>query len=165
MWCRRLTDRRDASLGNSYLGWGWCQKLAQYEHPNSREHRHGSPLALTNPSWCVKRSNPWFPVLSRSPPASATEPSFTSRRTAPEWLSLCSQINPSLQPKGLNSIWRTVNRGEAGWGGVREAARTISDTHKKVGWAKTLNICKGSRFDQLETDPRHKSCLSVTSAR
>lgn len=40
--------------------------------------------------------------------------SFSSRRTAPEWLSLWFQINPSLQPKGLNSVWRTVLRGEGG---------------------------------------------------
>ena len=96
----------------------WAEDDVKSWHSKSTQRAEhtamSDPLSLTNPSLRGKRSNPRFPVLAHSPPASATEPSFTSLRNAPEWLSLWSQINPSLQLEGLNSIWRTVHRGE--WG-------------------------------------------------
>lgn len=86
------------------------------------------------------KSNPRFPVLSHSPPASATEPSLTSRRTAPEWLSLWFQINPSLQAKGLNSIWRSARRGEGGeeeWGRQQTEGNPFQTPRK---WAELKRV-------------------------
>lgn len=91
----------------THLGRGGCQKLAQQERPQSREHQHGSSSPSQSPDDAGEMGR--IPGLP-----SATGLSFTSRRAAAEWLPLWFQINPSLQAKGLNSDWGTVRGGEGG---------------------------------------------------
>lgn len=70
-------------------------------------------------------------------PASATRSFLTSRRSAPEWRPLWYLINPSLQPKGLNSQWRTAHRDEGGQSGTAKGCNKLRETiSERRKWAE-----------------------------
>lgn len=96
----------------------WDEDGVKSWHSKSTQRAENTVMAPRSPShtrvYADKVKSPGSRSSVTSPPASATEPSFTSRRAAPEWLSLWFQINPSLQPKGLNSIYRTAHKDEGG---------------------------------------------------
>lgn len=73
------------------------------------------------------------------------------------------QINPSLQPKGLNSIWRTVLRaGWGGWGAMREVAE--EKPFRTPGqWAelKTLKDMRGFLLWPIRNGPKTQTRLSA----
>lgn len=109
--------RRDAAWGGPpYLGRGRGQQLAQQEHPKRREHLHGS-AARTHKHESEPEKKRYIPG-SRCSLTAPPRRSFLNPTARSSWMDLLSwfQINPSLQPKGLNSMRRTVHGGE----GVRE---------------------------------------------